>query len=241
MRKELTLSLLLLTLIVLSILTPPASATDYTKVGVKVGDIADYSCTIGQLTERIRIRILQITGTNVTIEVCLISNIDGSEEPIDIITGNLSANTGTLINYLVAANLGKGDTAIPGRPEYTIDNTTTVIITGLNRTVNHSCHYAAVLPYGREWVFEYYWDKATGLAAKINRTTWSTGPIRANDSWSRSLFSNYTATLISTTAFTTQNTGQDPVTLLVSASAVTIVLATIAIAAITQKKHPNRH
>lgn len=220
MKKNIIFSLLLLSLIMLSITTLPTSATDYTKVGVKVGDTADYSYSTPTEAGRLRIHIQKIAGTTVTVGFSTL-NPDGSEKPLGNVTGDLSGTFNPLFGSLIASDLSQNDSIFPGSI-YTIDKTTTMIVTGVNRTVNHVSYSQTSGPSGNHQYLDAYWDKATGLSVKLNSTI--TGEF-AN----ASLISNLT----STTAF---GNNIDPTTLLVIAGGVTAILAATAIAVLALEK-----
>jgi hypothetical protein len=110
-KKKILFSLLLLSLVTLFTMTSSASATDYTKVGVRVGDTAVYTCTTPTGTTRFRIEILQIAGTNVTIsERELYPN--NTEGPAHSSTGDISTVNNPIQEYLVPAGLSQGDNII---------------------------------------------------------------------------------------------------------------------------------
>jgi hypothetical protein len=146
------------------------SATDYTQVGVKVGETADYTYSTttanGTGTGRFHIEILQINGTDVTIsEQELRPN--NSEGPAVTYTDNVSSianqqffspyvstytysqnnspvKTGeTYPAYLVVANLNQGDNLFSDiSPGFTWSpiKTITMLVAGQTRTVNQATY-----------------------------------------------------------------------------------------------------
>jgi hypothetical protein len=212
LKKETLLAPLLLSLIMISTIMLPAAATDYTKIGVRVGDTADYTYSYPlenstTATGKFSIEILQINGTNVTIE-----------GPNGIITDNLlngnqilPDGTDQIPPYLVAANLSQGDNIFQHSPYYIWSpiETITMIVAGHNRTVNYVRFEGPILlpclfP-GETWgeSYEAYYDKVTGLLVEINDTVW--GRISNGTKPSHPIYV-YILTLTSTTAFPKQHT-----------------------------------
>jgi hypothetical protein len=227
-KNKIVFSLLVLSLIMLPTMTSLASATDYTKVGVKVGDTANYSYSNPQGNGTLQINVQQITGTNVTINIKKI-NSNGSSTPDNIVTGNLSAPTNKILLYLVASNLTQGDSVTPGHQLLTIDKTTTMKIQGINRTVIH-VSYALVISdmdFGG-YYFDAYWDKSTGLGIKSVITVsgfFATVGMPAG---------SYITNLTSTTAFGNKI---DPIVVLLTAGVtVLLVAAAITVYALNRRK-----
>jgi hypothetical protein len=228
LKKETLLAVILLSLVVtLSIVTTSASATDNTKVGVKVGDTADYTYSIstpsGTLdTERYRIEILQIASTDVTIDLRSVY-LNNSEGPDNIITGNVSSGDNPIFPYLIPANLGQGDYV--DNLVMWVDNTTTMIVAGQYRTVNHFDMIISLpaIPAGVNWTWsnDVYYDKITGLLVKWNWTL--AGYFSPYPNGTRI---SYIRTLTSTTAFTS------PITVPLITTAGTAVVAITIVAAI---------
>jgi chitodextrinase len=140
--------------VVLSFALAPTrvAAEDYTKIGVKVGDTAEYSVTMTGVSTPMVIGfvIANVTGTSVTIDSA------GST----FISGNVSAGGNSIWMYLIAANLTAGDLLYVGAP-YTINQTITMTAAGESRTINHLNVTATGM--GLTVILEIYWDKMTGL------------------------------------------------------------------------------
>ena len=254
MNKKVALGLLLMSLIILSTTISTVSATDYTKVGVRVGDIAGYASStltgfgetstgIGTITVvGYYIEILQIAGTNVTINVRDIFP-DNSKGPNIIVFGNVSSSDSQILLYLIPANLSQGDNI--GTDSYHIDRTTTMIVGGTNRTVNHLQGYPEYIsvpgapfnPGGPDIVnstlsYDAYYDKITGLLVKadITNTVYYGG-----NYWE---VYTYIQTLTSTTVFPMQNTtfaSQNPeantiAPILITAAGIAIAVTMVAVA-----------
>jgi hypothetical protein len=212
-------------------MTLPVSATDYTKVGVRVGDTADYTYYNPSETGTIHIQILQIAGTNVTVNMSE-SSSKGQVRPNQIVTVDLSATINLLLTYLVAANLTQGDSVIPQNTQYVIDESITTNFAGVNRTINHA-NFNITLPDNTSgYYINIYWDKATGLGIKTNITI--TGEYSA---MLRTQAGSYITTLRSTTAFDTENTADNSVALLITAAvAATAAIAIATVVAIKARK-----
>jgi hypothetical protein len=225
MKKEIFFTSLLLSLIMLSTMATSASATDYTKVGVRAGNTADYNYTTPKATGTVHIQFLQINGAEVTASISTTYS-NGSKAPTTNVTSDLStALFNRLFPLLVAANLSKGDSVLPNATNYEIDETITMNALGANRTVNHLDHN---IGYS---YFDAYWDKATGLAIKTNETVTE----------QQSIFlgipaGSYITNLIATTAFTTTYPAETAVALLITAAG--IIAVTLAAAVITQHRKP---
>jgi hypothetical protein len=101
-------------------------------------------------------------------------------------------NFGMAFNFvfLIAANLTINDPVFSGSTGK-INDTTTMIIAGANRTVNHLKIAGGEL--------EDYWDKSTGIMVKLNFyliSGWLNFTMTSTNLWSPSGFSLSTTTLI---------------------------------------------
>jgi hypothetical protein len=103
---------------------------------------------------------------------------------VDVYAGSLLTSM-----YLIAGNLTKNDGLYHGSTGLWINDTTSMIIAGVNRTVNHFR-----IPNGAE---EAWWDKETGLMVKANIWffVWANYTMISTTAWSApaqppSLFSN---------------------------------------------------
>jgi chitodextrinase len=146
-------------IVVLSFALAPTTvaAEDYTKIGVKVGDTAEYSFTMTGVPTPTTLSYLisNVTGTNVTI----------SSAGSTIVSGNVSAGGNGIWLYLIAANLTAGDPLYVGAP-YSINETITMTAAGESRAINHFNLTTTVSGY--TVIEEIYWDKLTGLMTGIN-------------------------------------------------------------------------
>jgi hypothetical protein len=241
-KKRIFLAPLFLSLIMISTMMLPAAATNYVAVGVRAGDTADYVFSTPTSSGKLTIQVLQIDGTNVTVNMQE-TYTNGTAEPYDIITGNLAPAPGTpnlLFPYLVPANLSQGDIVFPiniqTNEQYAINETITMNVNGLNRTVNY-LNYTLTEPELGFYSLQAYWDKATGLAIQTNETI--TGKIVALPEIPAG---SYVYNLTSTTAFTTTQPTANATALLILTIGAGILVAaaalTITAAAITQHGKP---
>jgi len=157
---------------------PSALAVDYTKVGVKVGNTANYKTSTSFGT---------YNGTQILVYGVILSGIvylnftyyypNGTVASryqiiCDLIAGSIPGSA-----FLLAANLTAGN-PIYSSAAMTINETITMTFAGTPRTVNH-----LRLPNGQ---FEAYWDKATGLVCKLNYfyiVGWLNMTIMSTDAW----------------------------------------------------------
>jgi hypothetical protein len=251
MKKRILLAPLFLSLIMISTITLTIAATDYTQVGVKVGDSADYTYPTttanGTVTERFRIEILQVAGTNVTIGQRDLY-LNNSEGPAFNFTYDISIGTNEFQQYLVASNLGPGDNLNqvdnPSFAWWRIDMTTVMNVLGQFRTVNHAQYTGPIFGPNmipgekRTYSNELYYDKTTGLLVEMNITVTDSLPPYANETKT-----SYIQTLTSTTAFTFNTIRPEEGTiplnttnLLITTAAIAIVAVTMVAAAITQHR-----
>jgi hypothetical protein len=264
-KKRILLAPLLLSLIMISTLMLPVSATDYTKIGVKVGDTADYtySSPTGNGTldvVRFRIEILQIAGTNVTIDIRELY-LNNSEGPDNIVADNVSSIANQMLfspyigtwayyqnnvlvrsgktypAYLVVADLSQGDNLFSDSSPSTWSpvNTITMIAAGQTRTVNHA-KYTGIEHLPMNVVYysnEAYYDKITGLlVASIITDTRQDG---TKDTWTQILNSTTAFTGLNTTGPTTLPE-ETTVPLLIIPAAIAFIAVTVAAANTTQHR-----
>jgi hypothetical protein len=165
MKRRLALSLALLTiLMVVSATSLPTQGATY-KLGVQAGNTADYtaSLTTGASMTKLHASIHNATGTVAGIDFTYhFTNgsvaLTGSAL-VDVATTN--ASSGSSI-YLIAANLTTNDPVISGF--LPLNQTTTLIAAGVNRTVNH---LLITLP-SMGIYFNNYWDQLTGILVQAN-------------------------------------------------------------------------
>lgn len=160
-----------------------ASAADYTKVGVKVGDIADYKTSTDWGTyNRTHLLVYGVVGTVVYLNFTDY-NTDGTVNNTRQIMGDILIGTWPIYLYLTAANLTAGDPIWSGSWAK-INETITMTVAGASRTVNHlRTRASSQMPDG---TFEVYWDKETGLMTKLNvwYFGWINMTIISTDAWS---------------------------------------------------------
>jgi hypothetical protein len=174
---------LLFVLLVLTATTSSAVAADYTKIGVKIGDKATYALSeTGSTDNTTTMLVWGILGTQVYLnftDYTPSGTVDVKYPAIvaDVYAGGGSGSVGYM--RLIASNLTANDELYLGSAGYWINDTTSMIISGINRTVNHFKILGGDV--------EVWWDKATGLMVKLNFWRHITG-------W-------YNLTMISTTAW----------------------------------------
>jgi hypothetical protein len=270
MKKTTLLAPLLLSLITLSTMTLAVSATDYTKVGVKVGDVADYTYSYptgnGTLDViRFRIEILQIVGTNVTIDSRELY-LNNSEGPASIYADDVSSIANQMLftpyvgtwtfsqdnvlesgktypAYLVVADLSEGDNLFSDSSPSTWTPVITITMTaaGQTRTVNLAKYTGIeLLPVDVvSYSNEAYYDKITGLlVASVITDTRQDG---TKDTWSQILNSTTAFTglyLTGSTILPQEETTTPTPTIAAEIAfiALTIPVAVTAAAAITQRR-----
>jgi hypothetical protein len=157
---------------------------NYTKVGVKVGDWANYSVKTNQTGME------TATGTNITILAVDRLNVTyritpyNSSGPILLQTnwGNISDGMGTvgqppLYWWLIEPDLAKYD-PLCARSSLWVNETVTMTINGVPRECNHLRRDYAYLGETIPGSVDFYWDKATGITVKADiilhafGTTW---------------------------------------------------------------------
>jgi len=154
-----------------------ASAADYTKVGVKLGNTADYKTSTDWGTyNRTQLLVYGIVGTIIYLNLTDYYP-NGTIANKHQVIGDLVIGNDFIYAYLLAANLTVGDPIYVGA-SMIINETITMTFAGTPRTVNH-----LRLPDG---LFEAYWDKATGLMTKLNLwfLGWLNMTIVSTDAWS---------------------------------------------------------
>jgi hypothetical protein len=156
-----------------------ALAADYEKVGVKVGNTADYETSLTSSDyNRTHILVYGIVGTIIYLNFTYYhpNGVVGSESQL---VGDVFAGGGYLFAYFLAANLTAGDPIYSNAPEK-INETITMTVAGTPRTVNHR----SVITNNE--YFDAYWDKPTGLMTKLNfwLLGWINMTIISTDAWS---------------------------------------------------------
>ncbi len=162
MRKSLACSLAALSiLLVLCATLSPTTAANYNKVSVRVGDTATYKVSLTASTDNKSTTLVWgIVGTLVYLNATYYlpsGAVDSKNQYlVDVYAGSV------LLTYmfLIAGTLSKNDPLFHGATGLWINDTTSMVIDGVNRTVNH---FRA--PGGFE---EAWWDKETGLMVKAN-------------------------------------------------------------------------
>jgi hypothetical protein len=155
-----------------------ALAADYEKVGVKVGNTADYETSLTNSDyNRTHILVYGIVGTTIYLNLTYY-HPNGAVGLESQLLGDVFVGGGYLFAYLLAANLTAGDPVYSGQTSLKVNETTTMTVAGTSRTVNHL--------RTADGLFEAYWDKATGLMTKLNFALigWINMTIISTDAWS---------------------------------------------------------
>lgn len=162
----------------------PSRAADYTKVGVRVGDTADYVSSItGKNYTRLHILVYGLTaGTVVTLELTYYDS-NGKQYPWGTVTGDTYLGSGYIFYYLVAPNLVEDEGIFHGA-SYTINETTTLTVAGVSRSVNH-------LRLDGFYYLDIYWDQSTGIVVKCSIwfIGWTNLTMTSTSLWSAGLSS----------------------------------------------------
>jgi hypothetical protein len=155
-------------------------AADYTKVGLNVGNTADYQTSVtGRAYNRTHLLVYGIVGT-VIYGNFTDYNPDNTVNQTYQIIGDILLGSNNIFFFFTAANLTAGDPIYSGA-SWTINETITMTVAGTSRTVNHI--------RTADGLFEAYWDKATGLMTKLNAwyIYWFNMTIISTNAWSAPL------------------------------------------------------
>lgn len=193
-----------------------SGAADYTRVGVVVGDTADYAITASDPSDvfnasRAHLNVVNINGTIVTLNITWFKP-DGSVAnhalgPSDITTSNPLSGA-----FIIAAGLSKGDPLCPGS-FFRINDTVSIIVANISRFASHLSYTVKAMTNP---LVNYYWDNETGLALRV-AVDWSGG------------YTHYEMT--STSTFSRNNPSDQGTTLLLLAAGI-IGVAAVVIAAV---------
>ena len=178
MKNNVALALTLLAILVLPIMM--VSAPTY-KVGVKVGDWAKYDVTgawsvepsTANLTEPqgvtdakkvdwIEIRVLEVSGTSVTIQVT--ARYKNETEKTSTHSGDVRTGSGDLNLQVIAGSLSEGDKNFEAEEAFEIQKTELSFYAGFQREINYA-QLTIPLGEGMYETYEFGWDKVTGIIA----------------------------------------------------------------------------
>jgi hypothetical protein len=189
MRKRMIAVLGLLSMVLLvTDMCNPASAATYA-VGVKINDTADYTVSAtGANYTTAHFYVYGIVGTTVTLNMTFYDNTSTNVGSVDI-TGDITIGSGSIWCFLIGRNLNATDPVFSGSV-VTINETVQMSFAGASRQCNHLSASGGSI--------NVYWDKATGIMAKINLHTmgWLNMSMTATSLWSGGLFGLSTTTLI---------------------------------------------
>jgi hypothetical protein len=199
------------------------------EAGVKAGDWIQYDYTITgwpagtPYPKWLKVEFLSVEGTTATVRVTM-NMSDGTEQnattPVDVVAGGQALG---LSGFIIPANWTTGYSINIGEAGFTsavtIAGETTRTYAGASRTVV----YASFWQYGT--LFEYYWDKQTGVMVEASATSGTmTGVGKATE----------------TNMWQAQPAGLpiDPLVLYALIIAVVVIVAALAFFAIRRKKKP---
>lgn len=186
--------------VLLTISCVPSQGVNYPKIGVKIGDYADYSYTFwfnGSYHtpfDWYRILVANISLSSIPGYTELSIEFDGhfangtwySPWTGHLDLSNNSVLTGGVVDdimWIVPADLVNGQlVSIP----YVINETTSMLVAGAVRTVNHLRIAADNFGAG-DYHPDIYWDKATGVLVKANilrHNTWTNLTMLSTNMWS---------------------------------------------------------
>jgi uncharacterized delta-60 repeat protein len=161
-------------------LTPPP---EYLKVGVKVGDTANYSISItGVQWVRLYIVITGVSGTIVSGNLTAYFS-NGTVGMFQQWSSDLSTGGGMTVTFLIASNLTAGKPAYAGSPMI-INETIPMMILGATRNLNH----LSLTNYNGQ-AEDVYWDKLTGIMIRTSiqnlaTSYWTNMTLTSTSTWS---------------------------------------------------------
>jgi len=172
--------------LVLSAASAAPLAPDYTKVGVKLGDTADYRTSFTVTTwNRTHILVYGIVGTVITLNYTFYDP-SGTVGSSGQMVGDIYNGAGSIVDYLIAADLTALNPIYVGAAE-AINDTSQMTVAGALRTINHIDYYGGF--------FEAYWDQATGLMTELHLMTfvgWMNHTLLSTTAWSAPSLLNMT-------------------------------------------------
>lgn len=195
--RKTALILVSLSLIIFAATVQASQAADYTKVGVKVGDTADYSVSAtgagsGYASGAMHLEVQSVSGTTITIKLSG-TGIPGNATP----SGDISTGSGALFPFVIAANLATSDAVYSGAI-WSISGSATMNVAGQSRTVNQMSYSVTILTITVSYSVN--WDKATGLFVGLNMTFGTAASVSiamtSTSLWSAGLFGLSTGTLL---------------------------------------------
>ncbi|WXG44292.1 MAG: hypothetical protein WED04_09710 [Promethearchaeati archaeon SRVP18_Atabeyarchaeia-1] len=152
--NKVTFSFALIALVLFSSsIIATSQAADYAKIGVRVGDRADYSIA-NPNHDRLRLEVTEVTGVFVNITI---TDYWSNGTVVDFTTARGNVSNGGLAEVLLCGGLQAGDLLYPGAGMY-FNYTVSMEIAGAMRTVNE------IIISGDQHV---YYDQETGIFAKM--------------------------------------------------------------------------
>jgi hypothetical protein len=157
MRKIVPTLVLIAWVLVSSSMIAASQATDYTTIGVKVGDRVDYTVDHSGEPDWRRIEVTEVTGVFVNLTVI---DYSSNTQMIHAYSQRGNVTRGDLAYVLVCAGLQAGDPLYAGAPEH-FNNTLNMEIGGASRTVNE------ISISSDEHI---YYDQQTGIFVKLEHS-----------------------------------------------------------------------
>lgn len=145
-----------------------SQGANYSMIGVKAGDRADYSTDYSG-HDRLRIEVTKVTGVLVNLTMTDYWS-NGTVTHTSSAYGNVSK--GDLAELLVCGGLQSGDPLWQGS-DMSFNNTLSMEIAGASRVVNELIH-------GDELM---YWDQATGIFVKLVNPGGSNYTVISTNMW----------------------------------------------------------
>ncbi|WXG44326.1 MAG: zinc ribbon domain-containing protein [Promethearchaeati archaeon SRVP18_Atabeyarchaeia-1] len=168
MKRPYAVLIILSLLLFVSSATTPTQGADYTKVGVKTGDWANYSFSLyvasaGTMSGSARVDITQVSGTTVSVTYTVSY---GGQSQTHYYSGDISTGSNSICSFVIAAGLNPGDPFYMGST-VVITDAPSIYVAGTHRTVNH---FGTSVSNGS---VDLYFDKDTGLMLKEVVTIYS--------------------------------------------------------------------
>ncbi|WXG47556.1 MAG: hypothetical protein WED05_13015 [Candidatus Atabeyarchaeum deiterrae] len=176
MKRKMICALVVLSVLLASMSTITSTrAADYSKVGVKQGDWAEYAVSsTGHTWNKARLDITGVSGARANLSLTIYypnGTIAGTE------TGYANVTSGNVPYWMIAPNLNKDDLIYPASSNK-INDTAQMIVAGATRTVNRLVWSS----YGN---LAWEWDRTTGLTIRfyISDGGWDNYTMTATNMW----------------------------------------------------------
>nr|MDO8133905.1 hypothetical protein [Candidatus Njordarchaeum guaymaensis] len=162
MRRSLPFAFTILSVLaLLSASLTSSLAADYTKIGVKVGDTADYlfASSDRKMDGAVaHVSVQKVEGTKVTINGTI--RYPNGTMQAQYISDDVSSGQNSSYYFLICANLTQGDPVYSGS-QMNITETISMSVAGALRDVNHFSSENILTS------FNIYWDRLSGLMVSL--------------------------------------------------------------------------